>query len=120
MQSAYLMPVKETELKKLIQTVPFPPTPIIDYAINNRLTPFISMQNHYNLIYREEEREMMPTIKVGKNFSLTTWCTTPPPGSLSQTILPLFPPALWRWLHPVVSTRTWRPNTPLRRALRPC
>ena len=24
------------------------------------LTKFISMQNHYNLIYREEEREMMP------------------------------------------------------------
>jgi hypothetical protein len=36
-----------------------------DYAINNNLTPFISMQNHYNLIYREEEREMFPTIKVG-------------------------------------------------------
>ncbi|KAH8998399.1 Aldo/keto reductase [Lactarius akahatsu] len=34
-----------------------------NYAINNRLTPFISMQNHYNLIYREEEREMMPTLK---------------------------------------------------------
>ncbi|KAI0297735.1 NADP-dependent oxidoreductase domain-containing protein [Russula brevipes] len=33
------------------------------YAIANRLTPFISMQNHYNLIYREEEREMMPTLK---------------------------------------------------------
>jgi aryl-alcohol dehydrogenase-like predicted oxidoreductase len=36
-----------------------------DYAINNHLTPFISMQNHYNLVYREEEREMMPTLKVG-------------------------------------------------------
>ena len=24
------------------------------------LTPFVSMQNHYNLIYREEEREMLP------------------------------------------------------------
>ncbi|MCB0029400.1 MAG: aldo/keto reductase, partial [Anaerolineales bacterium] len=23
-------------------------------------TRFVSMQNHYNLIYREEEREMMP------------------------------------------------------------
>ncbi|KAI0304260.1 Aldo/keto reductase [Multifurca ochricompacta] len=33
------------------------------YAINNRLTPFISMQNHYNLVYREEEREMIPTLK---------------------------------------------------------
>jgi aryl-alcohol dehydrogenase-like predicted oxidoreductase len=35
-----------------------------DYAITNKLTPFISMQNHYNLIYREEEREMFPTLKV--------------------------------------------------------
>src|SRR6185295_6638388 len=26
----------------------------------NGWTPFASMQNHYNLIYREEEREMMP------------------------------------------------------------
>jgi len=34
-----------------------------DYAVNNNLTPFISMQNHYNLIYREEEREMFPTLK---------------------------------------------------------
>ncbi len=25
-----------------------------------RLTRFVSMQNHYNLLYREEEREMMP------------------------------------------------------------
>jgi len=33
-----------------------------NYAINNKLTPFISMQNHYNLVYREEEREMFPTI----------------------------------------------------------
>jgi aryl-alcohol dehydrogenase-like predicted oxidoreductase len=34
-----------------------------NYAIHNRLTPFISMQNHYNLLYREEEREMMPTLQ---------------------------------------------------------
>ncbi|KAI0798458.1 Aldo/keto reductase [Irpex lacteus] len=33
------------------------------YAITNKLTPFISMQNHYNLLYREEEREMLPTLK---------------------------------------------------------
>jgi aryl-alcohol dehydrogenase-like predicted oxidoreductase len=26
----------------------------------NRWTPFVSMQNHYNLVYREEEREMIP------------------------------------------------------------
>ncbi|KAH0827489.1 aryl-alcohol dehydrogenase [Lanmaoa asiatica] len=35
-----------------------------DYAITNHLTPFISMQNHHNLIYREEEREMFPTLKM--------------------------------------------------------
>ncbi|KAI0790140.1 NADP-dependent oxidoreductase domain-containing protein [Irpex lacteus] len=35
-----------------------------NYAINNKLTPFISMQNHYNLLYREEEREMLPTLKL--------------------------------------------------------
>lgn len=34
-----------------------------NYAINNNLTPFISMQNHHSLIYREEEREMLPTLK---------------------------------------------------------
>lgn len=36
-----------------------------DYAITHKLTPFISMQNHYSLLYREEEREMFPTLKVG-------------------------------------------------------
>ncbi|KAK7692845.1 hypothetical protein QCA50_004480 [Cerrena zonata] len=35
-----------------------------NYAITNNLTPFISMQNHYNLAYREEEREMFPTLKL--------------------------------------------------------
>jgi aryl-alcohol dehydrogenase-like predicted oxidoreductase len=35
-----------------------------NYAITNKLTPFITMQNHYNALYREEEREMMPTLKV--------------------------------------------------------
>ncbi|KAK0491630.1 NADP-dependent oxidoreductase domain-containing protein [Armillaria novae-zelandiae] len=34
------------------------------YAIQNTLTPFISMQNHYSLVYREEEREMFPTLKM--------------------------------------------------------
>ncbi|KAJ7174193.1 NADP-dependent oxidoreductase domain-containing protein [Mycena crocata] len=34
-----------------------------NYAIANKLTPFISMQNHYSLLYREEEREMFPTLK---------------------------------------------------------
>ncbi|KAL7282842.1 Aldo/keto reductase [Trametes coccinea BRFM310] len=35
-----------------------------NYAIKNNLTPFISMQNHYSLLYREEEREMFPTLKM--------------------------------------------------------
>ncbi|KAM5538735.1 hypothetical protein V8D89_007457 [Ganoderma adspersum] len=34
-----------------------------NYAITHNLTPFISMQNHYSLLYREEEREMFPTLK---------------------------------------------------------
>ncbi|KAM5541918.1 hypothetical protein V8D89_004228 [Ganoderma adspersum] len=32
------------------------------YTLEHNLTPFISMQNHYNLAYREEEREMFPTL----------------------------------------------------------
>ncbi|KAF9069368.1 aryl-alcohol dehydrogenase [Rhodocollybia butyracea] len=36
---------------------------MLAYAIQNKLTPFISMQNHYSLVYREEEREMFPTLK---------------------------------------------------------
>ncbi|KAH9830911.1 aryl-alcohol dehydrogenase [Rhodofomes roseus] len=35
-----------------------------NYAVNNNLTPFISMQNQYSLVYREEEREMFPTLKL--------------------------------------------------------
>jgi aryl-alcohol dehydrogenase (NADP+) len=33
---------------------------MLERAGQLRLTRFVSMQNHYNLIYREEEREMMP------------------------------------------------------------
>jgi aryl-alcohol dehydrogenase (NADP+) len=29
-------------------------------AERNSWTPFVTMQNHYNLLYREEEREMLP------------------------------------------------------------
>jgi 1-deoxyxylulose-5-phosphate synthase len=32
-------------------------------ARENRWTPFVSMQNFYNLLYREEEREMLPLCK---------------------------------------------------------
>lgn len=33
------------------------------FAQNNSLTPFTSMQNHYSLLYREDEREMIPICK---------------------------------------------------------
>ncbi|RXK35962.1 hypothetical protein M231_06785 [Tremella mesenterica] len=33
-----------------------------NYAINNKLTPFVNCQNFYNALYREEEREMMPLL----------------------------------------------------------
>jgi 1-deoxyxylulose-5-phosphate synthase len=35
-------------------------------AEKNGWTRFVSMQNHYNLIYREEEREMLPLCKEEK------------------------------------------------------
>jgi len=37
-----------------------------------RLAPFISMQNYYNLVYREEEREMLPLCK-DANIAVTPW-----------------------------------------------
>ena len=33
---------------------------MLDFQKANRLARFITMQNHYNLVYREEEREMIP------------------------------------------------------------
>ncbi|CAE6415885.1 unnamed protein product [Rhizoctonia solani] len=51
-----------------------------NYAINNKLTPFVSMQNQYNLIYREEEREMIPTLKMF-GVGMTPW------SPLSQGVL---------------------------------
>lgn len=35
-----------------------------NYAISKGQTAFVSMQNFHNAIYREEEREMMPTLEV--------------------------------------------------------
>jgi aryl-alcohol dehydrogenase-like predicted oxidoreductase len=32
-------------------------------ARNHGLTPFVAMENHYNLLYREDEREMIPLCK---------------------------------------------------------
>jgi len=38
----------------------------------NNWTPFVSMQNHYNLIYREEEREMIPAC-IDQSVGLIPW-----------------------------------------------
>ena len=41
-------------------------------ASMNGWTPFVSMQNHYNLVYREEEREMNPYCE-NSGVALTPW-----------------------------------------------
>jgi len=41
-------------------------------AEKNGWTKFVSMQNHYNLLYREDEREMIPFCKDG-NIALTPY-----------------------------------------------
>jgi aryl-alcohol dehydrogenase-like predicted oxidoreductase len=33
---------------------------MLEFQKQNGLARFVTMQNHYNLIYREEEREMIP------------------------------------------------------------
>jgi 1-deoxyxylulose-5-phosphate synthase len=41
-------------------------------ARRHRWTPFVTMQNHYNLLYREEEREMMP-LCVDERIGVVPW-----------------------------------------------
>jgi 1-deoxyxylulose-5-phosphate synthase len=41
-------------------------------AERNGWTPFVSMQNHYNLLYREEEREMIP-LCVNDGIGVIPW-----------------------------------------------
>jgi aryl-alcohol dehydrogenase-like predicted oxidoreductase len=48
---------------KLTTLLPFQVHKMQNYAISHNLTPFISMQNFYNAVYREEEREMMPLLQ---------------------------------------------------------
>ncbi len=53
-------------------------------------TPFVTMQNHYNLVYREEEREMVP-LCLDQGVGLIPWSPlargrlTRPPGDQSTT-----------------------------------
>jgi aryl-alcohol dehydrogenase-like predicted oxidoreductase len=42
-------------------------------ARKNGWTPFVAMQNHYNLMYREEEREMLPLCREEK-IAVVPWC----------------------------------------------
>ena len=79
---------------------------ILDYAITNRLTPFISMQNYYCLIYREEEREMYPTLNVRPRLFVPN-----PPRALTHRT------AIWRWLNPLVTPRPRPPDATGRRRL---
>src|SRR5450631_4122442 len=41
-------------------------------AKQNGWTPFVSMQDHYNLLYREEEREMMP-LCIDERIGVLPW-----------------------------------------------
>jgi 1-deoxyxylulose-5-phosphate synthase len=41
-------------------------------ARQNGWTPFVSMQNHYNLVYREEEREMIPQC-IDQEIAVLPW-----------------------------------------------
>ena len=88
----------------------------LDYAINNKLTPFISMQNHYNLIYREEEREMFPTLNVRTALSLflskqtietfntyfSTWALVRFPGPLLLAVFLRVLMEMIRYAHRVI------------------
>ncbi|KAK0240814.1 NADP-dependent oxidoreductase domain-containing protein, partial [Armillaria nabsnona] len=45
-----------------------------DYTLNNHLTPFILiMQNDYDLLYREDENEMLPTLKLYFGVASVPW-----------------------------------------------
>jgi aryl-alcohol dehydrogenase-like predicted oxidoreductase len=81
-----------------------------EYAIHNRLTPFVSMQNQHNALYREEEREMMPTLK---HFGVG--CIPWGPLSAGSKCLPpsirspTFPPHPCHLTHPLTTPGLCRP-----------
>lgn len=45
---------------------------MLAFQERNSLARFVSMQNHYNLIYREEEREMLPLCRE-EGIAVTPW-----------------------------------------------
>lgn len=58
----------------------------------NGWTPFVSMQNHYNLLYREEEREMIP-LCLDQGVAIIPWSPlargrlTRPPGETTRRLV---------------------------------
>lgn len=76
-------------------------------AQHNGLTPFISMQNHYNLLYREEEREMLPLCR-DLGVGLTPWSPLARgklarPTQTTQTTRALQDPILDRFYTPTTN-----------------
>ena len=61
------------------------------------------MQNHHNLVYREEEREMFPTLKV------RTYQTNDEHSDIQRFIIDL---AFWRRRYSMVSPCSWTSYTP--------
>jgi len=45
---------------------------MLDIAERRRWTKFVTMQNHYNLVYREEEREMIP-LCIDRGIGVIPW-----------------------------------------------
>jgi aryl-alcohol dehydrogenase (NADP+) len=45
---------------------------MLEFSRQNGLARFVTMQNHYNLVYREEEREMIPLCRAEK-IGLLPW-----------------------------------------------
>jgi aryl-alcohol dehydrogenase (NADP+) len=45
---------------------------MLEFSRQNGLARFVTMQNHYNLVYREEEREMIPLCRAEK-VGLIPW-----------------------------------------------
>ena len=68
------------------------------------------MQNHYNLVYREEEREMMPTLKVRGTIFIFHLLLLPPSSAVVSHLLFLFFfPRLPRSQHFGVGSIPWSP-----------
>jgi len=88
-----------------------------DFTFALQQAKFVSMQDFYNPVYREEEREMFPTCKVRGTLSPCLPNTCLSASGLSSSThadsLSRYNSALWRWHHPLVAPRSWLPHSPL-------